>query len=197
MLSWSCMSKTDALGRYRIYVLMGVAVLLVWLNLSSPAPVGNVATNQLVEPTLRLDGTPPTDPRLAQTDSKTANPEQSVQLDRPALEPATRDPFNVQPPPVAPILAATPPPPMPTTPPAPPTPPPHEVTFAGRMTRPDGGDTVYVSYAGTSMPIVAGQSLPNGYRIETISTRAIELSYPSLKTTVRIDLPDSPKYEIR
>jgi hypothetical protein len=65
------------------------------------------------------------------------------------------------------------------------------------MTKPDGGNTVYVSYAGTSMPIAAGQSLPNGYHVETISPRAIELSYPPLKTTVRIDLPDTPKYEIR
>lgn len=173
---------------------MGVAVLLVWLNLTAPVPIGNLTTHQLVEPTQRLGGAPPPEPRLAQTDSKTAGSEQSVQLDRPLLEPATRDPFNVQPPSVAPTLAATSPPPMPTAPPAPP---PHEVTFAGRMTRPDGGDTVYVSYAGTSMPIVVGQSLPNGYRIETISPRAIELSYPSLKTTVRIDLPDAPKYEIR
>ena len=65
------------------------------------------------------------------------------------------------------------------------------------MTQPGGGEIIYVSYAGTSMPIAAGQSLPNGYRVESISARSIELSYPSLNARARIDLPDAPKYEIR
>ena len=71
------------------------------------------------------------------------------------------------------------------------------MTFAGRMTAPDGNQMVYVTYGDASISLAAGQTLPNGYRVEAITARAVQLSYPPLNTTARIDLPEPPKYEIR
>ena len=65
------------------------------------------------------------------------------------------------------------------------------------MTAPDGTQLVYVNAGDASLTLVAGQNLPNGYRVESITAQAIELSYPPLNTTARLDLPAPPKYEIR
>jgi hypothetical protein len=75
--------------------------------------------------------------------------------------------------------------------------PPLNLSYAGRMTTPDGRQVVYVTYGETSMTIAAGQSLPNGYRVEAITPRAVEFTYAPLNTTARLELPESPKYEIR
>ncbi len=195
------MSKTELFKRYRIYVLIGVAFLLVLLNLGSPAPTGRSTATQLVAPTWQADfvPAPAAQETLAQNTNATATPATAQVLSgRPMLEPAKRDPFNVlPPPPPPPVKVAASPPLAPMGPPVPPPPPPLDMTFAGRMTKPDGGELIYVNYAGTSLAIVAGQSLPNGYRVESISGRAIEFSYPPLNTTARIELPDAPRYEIR
>jgi hypothetical protein len=80
---------------------------------------------------------------------------------------------------------------------APPTPPAVNLTFAGRMSAPDGSQVIYVAYGDTPLAISVGQTLPNGYRVDAITARAVELSYAPLNTTARFDLPAPPNYEIR
>ena len=75
--------------------------------------------------------------------------------------------------------------------------PPVNLRYTGRMTAPDGSLVVYAAFGETSLALTTGQSLPNGYRVEAITARAVELSYPPLNTTARLDLPEPPKYEIR
>lgn len=119
--------------------------------------------------------------------------------ERPMLEPARRDPFAPAPP--VQVVAKPPPPP----PPAPvvvpvataPSAPPLNLTFAGRITNPDGKQTIYVSFGETSMGIEKGTILPNGYRVENISEDAIELNFLALNTTARLPIPPAPRYETR
>jgi hypothetical protein len=117
-------------------------------------------------------------------------------LSRPLLEAASRDAFAAWPAPVAaqvmlpPVAPAPPPPP-------PPAPPPLNLRYAGRMTGPDGATQVFVLSGETSLTATIGQMLPNGYRVEAITARAIELSHPSLNSTARLDLPEPPQHEIR
>lgn len=172
--------------RYRLPLLAAVAVGLVWLNLHAPAP------QQLVQVAQRNAALVPlVAEQLSPTTLTTPD-----QQDRPALEPAQRDPFAAPAPPVvAKVAPVLPPPPIAT--PVAPSAPPHGLTFAGRITTPDGREQVYLALGDTSVAIVAGQTLPSGYRVESITARAIELSYPPLNTTARLDLPAPPKYEIR
>jgi hypothetical protein len=72
-----------------------------------------------------------------------------------------------------------------------------DLRFAGRMTAPDGGLLVFATLGDLPITLFVGQSLPNGYRVDRISERVVELSYPALGTTARLDLPEPPKYEIR
>jgi hypothetical protein len=81
--------------------------------------------------------------------------------------------------------------------PAAPNGPPVNMVFAGRMTAPDGTLNVYVVFGENTLAITAGQILPNGYRVDAISARAVELRYPQLNTTTRLDLPELPKFETR
>lgn len=188
-------------GRARIWALIVVAAFLAWLNLYHPAPnalvkesarsATLVATNQA--------GAPQRQPAIAQS-----VPSQLISLDklgRPVLEPADRDPFGlVVPKPVVPVVQA------PIALPiqllaapiaAAPTPPPINMSFAGRMTAPDGMQVVYVAFGEVSLAITTGQNLPNGYRVESINARSVELRYPPLNTTARLELPEPPKYETR
>lgn len=181
------------LGRYRIYLLLGVASLLAWLNLRAPA---NTEVVQATERSASVASLSAPDPAQLTYASQTAA--LPAQLNRPALDPANRDPFVVWTPP-PPVVIAKPAPVVPVVvaPPPPPQPPPHNLTFAGRMTAPDGSQLVYVNSGNTSLTLVAGQTLPNGYRVESITAQAVELSYPPMNTTARLDLPAPPKYEIR
>lgn len=168
--------------RYRLHLLAALAVGLLMLNLLAPAPqpLVQVAQRSDVSPLVAIAGI-------------------AVALgaqERPALEPALRDPFAAPPPlVVAKVAPALPPPPIAT--PVAPSAPPHGLTFAGRITTPDGREQVYVSSGDTSMPIATGQTLPSGYRVEFITARTVELSYPPLNTTARLELPAPPMYEIR
>lgn len=118
-------------------------------------------------------------------------------LTRAPLESASRDPFAAtMPAPPAPLPAAKPVAPVVLAPP-PPTPPPLNLRYAGRMVGPDGATQVFVMLGDTSLTASVGQTLPNGYRVETITARAIELSYPPLNSTARLDLPAPPQHEIR
>lgn len=183
------------LVRYRMHLLLGVAVLLGLLNLFGPAPP--------TDPVGVVQRTGPAPaavvPVAASAVADAALPQPAPgPLERPMLEPAVRDPFAspAPPPVVVPVAKVVVPPPsiaVPVVPSAPP----HNLSFAGRMTAPDGRELVYVSAGEGSMAIAVGQTLPNGYRVEAITEHAIELSYPPLNTTARLDLPAPPKYEIR
>ncbi len=175
----------------RLWVFAGLAVLLL-LALSVYRKPGALPPNtgralaaspSSMTPSPGRDGTA-THAALPQT------------LSRPALEAASRDPFaawqasvatHPAPQPVAPVVA----------PPPPPAPPPLNLRYAGRMTGPDGTTQVFVLLGDTSLSASVGQTLPNGYRVETITAQAIELSYPPLNSTARLDLPAPPQHEIR
>jgi len=118
-------------------------------------------------------------------------------LERSVLESASRDPFAVGPTVSTQAVVAQPVVPVVIAPPPAPSPPSLNLRFAGRMTGPDGLALVFVLLGETGLSVTAGQTLPNGYRVETVTSRAIELSYPPLNTTTRLDLPDSPTHEIR
>lgn len=144
--------------------------------------------------------------QIASTSNPSAKADQSVsalpqQLDRDKLEPAARDPFIYVAPPAPPPAKKLPPtpPPMPAPVMAAPAPtaPSLDLRYTGRMTGPDGALMVFVTYAESAISLSVGQSLPNGYRVDRITDRVVELSYPALGTTARLDLPEPPKYEIR
>jgi hypothetical protein len=192
-------SLGQCVQRYRLHLLAAVAVGLVCLNLLAPAPPP--PSQQLVQiaqrsaalapsgAALPTSTTPPTPPTFTPVSSP-------AQQGRPALEPALRDPFAAPAPlVVAKVAPALPPPPIAT--PVAPSAPAHGLAFAGRITTPDGREQVYVSSGDISMPIATGQTLPNGYRVEAITERTVELSYPPLNTTARLELPAPPQYEIR
>jgi hypothetical protein len=169
------------------------AVGLAWLlapnkNTTSPSPLAGSGT------------------QVAAAVNVPAKAELSVialpqQLERDKLEPAARDPFIYVAPPAPPPpkkpLPAPPPMPVPVMAAPAPTAPSLDLRYTGRMTTPDGTLIVFVTYAESPITLAVGQSLPNGYRVDRISDRVVELSYPALGTTARLDLPELPKYEIR
>ena len=125
------------LSRYRIHLLIVVAVLLAWLNWSSPVPVAgvvNVSERSASQFALASADSPSV--RTSPASITSALPDQ---LNRPALDPATKDPF-VLPAPPPPVVAKLPPPPLPVqmAPPPPPAPmaPPVNLRYTGRMTNP-------------------------------------------------------------
>lgn len=75
--------------------------------------------------------------------------------------------------------------------------PPLNLVFAGRVTSPDGLQSVYVLFGETSLTLKPGLTLPNGYRLESMTAQSAEFSYPPLNTTARLEFPAAPKYEIR
>lgn len=117
-----------------------------------------------------------------------------VQLERPALEPASRDPFAALAA-LAPVIALKKP--VPAAAPPAPSPPALNLRFTGRMTAPDGSQIIFVAFGETPMSLALGQTLPNGYKVHAIHERAVELNYLPLNFTARLDLPDPPRYEIR
>ena len=188
------MSKTNSTKSHRLYWLLGLAALLVWLNVSTTKPVAIVAVSDHVTNTSAHFYAQPINSNLNANMAKPvegAAQSLPVQLNRPLLEPALSDPFALLVPP------APPPKPPPVLPPPPPAAPPNNLTFVGRMKNPDGGESVFVMYGETSMAIAVGQVLSNGYRVDSITPHAIDLSYPALSTTAKVDLPAPPKYEIR
>ncbi len=85
------------------------------------------------------------------------------------------------PPPVAPVVAIM----------APPAPPPQEYRFLGRVTGPDGVDQVLLGHGDAAVPVKAGTVLDNGYVVESVTTEAIVLIYPSLGTKTAVPIPKS------
>lgn len=170
--------------RRRTYILIGIAIALAWMGARLPEPV------QIVEAhTTRNSAVfPGSEPGSIPTPLP-------VRIERSMLPPATRDPFVMAPPPAPP--ASKQPQPVNIPPPPPPSPPAVNLSFIGRITAPDGKEVIYLAYGDASMPIAVGQTLANGYKVEAITGTAVELSYPSLNATTRIELPPPPKYEIR
>lgn len=115
-------------------------------------------------------------------------------LHRSPLVPADWNPFAGWTPPPPP-----PPPPVKVAPapPPPPVPPPLNLVFIGRMTAPDGKESVFVTHNGASLQLAVGQTLPNGYVVKAIGERAVDFDYPPMNTTARLDLPEPPRQETR
>ena len=184
------------LRRYRVFLLLALAGLLAWLNVRAPADVEVVKATEraaVVGISSASYGALP----LARPMVSMAAAER---LERPMLEPAARDPFvmEVQ----APVVSPKPPAPLPPPPvvmaaPVTPSMPPLSLRFAGRMRTPEGEDVVYMADGDNSLAITVGQSLPNGYRVEAITAKAVELRYLPSNVTTRLELPEPPKYEIR
>lgn len=182
------------MAHYRIYMLGGIVFALILLNWHSPAVVETVNVTARSALLSTMGSTDIASSRSSQMLSSSPLPEH---LNRPQLESARNDPF-VLPAPPTPVIAKVAPPPVQVPPPTPqPTAPPLNLRYTGRMTAPDGKQVVYVAYGETNLAIATGQSLPNGYRVDAITSRAVEFVYPPLNTTARLELPELPKYEIR
>ncbi|WP_342617565.1 hypothetical protein [Rhodoferax sp. GW822-FHT02A01] len=175
--------------RYRLVILLGAALLLVWLNLSAPAPGSVVSPTSVVAAVVRPDSA-----------SRVSAPvsAEALSTERPALELNDKDPFAPElPKPAPPPVVQKPVPVVAPPPPPPPEPPPLNMVYAGRMTTPDGTTVVYMATGDTTVALTPGLDLPNGYKVLTISERAVEFSYPALGRTTRLDLPPAQKYQTR
>lgn len=128
---------------------------------------------------------------------------------RPALEPALRDPFSPEPPPLlvakaepAPPPPHPPPPPPPAPeavapPPGPPPAPQFGLSFVGRVNGPDGLLVVLATDGNETWPLASGMELPGGFRVEEIAADAVQVSHPASGTTARLELPPAPAFELR
>lgn len=175
--------------RLRLSLLIAVAAVLAWLNLQPSAPrlVQAVRTGPVT--TAPADSAVPPVQVAAST--------QFAAAQRPSLEPASRDPFAPETPKAPPAPKLPPPPPVVVQPPPAPLPPPLGLSFAGRLRNPQGQEVVYVLLGDTSIELHPGLMLANGYRVDAITERAIELSYPPLNHSTRMDLPPVQKYQTR
>lgn len=79
----------------------------------------------------------------------------------------------------------------------PPMMPPLNLKFVGRVTEPNGNRVVFASLNENPVSLHVGQTLSNGFRVDAINDNAVELTYLSLGTTTRFDLPKSPIFDIR
>lgn len=170
-------------SRVQVYGILGAVVLIAWVGARNSTPSTAIADGdrvgassghsaQLSPPILSLP----------------------VQLERRALEPASRDPFAALAPPASVVALKKP---APAAAPPAPSPPPLNLRFTGKMTAPDGSQIIFVAFGETPMSLSLGQTLPNGYKVHAIHERAVELNYLPLNFTARLDLPDPPRYEIR
>ncbi len=121
-------------------------------------------------------------------------------LNRPTLELADKDPFirALRPPVAAPanvVVAA--PPAQPLAAARPPEALALNLRFAGRVTEPDGAKRVYASLGETLLVLAPGQTLPNGFQVDTIEPNAVLLRHAGTGATARLDLPPPPAFEIR
>ena len=170
--------------RFWLYLCLVACCLLVWARVRQPvaiaAPVAPTSTHAKV-----AAGVP-----MTNSTSMTALPSQ---LSRNQLEPALRDPFSG----VQPVQEPAPPPPRQIIVPPAPSAPLLELVFAGRMTSPDGRETIFVKQGAQTLSLTEGETLPNGYRVRAITQDAVEFDYPALKATAKLELPSVPKQEIR
>lgn len=73
----------------------------------------------------------------------------------------------------------------------------HNLRFTGRMTTPDGEQLIFATLAEAPVTLAVGQNLANGYRVDSITDRVVQLTYVALGTSARLDLPEPPRYETR
>lgn len=134
--------------------------------------------------------------RLIQvTITSSATPHQSLRAD---IRPAQRDPFDV-----GPIAASVPPlPPVVVAPVAAVAPiqavmsPPPTLAYAGRMRATDGRWLVMVqSENGHPITLEMGKELGNGYRVERMSDRGVELLNPQTQHLMQLAVPAAPRFE--
>jgi hypothetical protein len=127
-------------------------------------------------------------------------------VQRGPLETAARDPFSalvsvVKSPKLTKVVLPTVVTPLPNPAPvfaaAVPSAPILNLRFTGRMVSPDGQQIVFAALADEPVTLSVGLILSNGYRVDSITERAVQLTYTALGTTERLDLPEPPKYEIR
>lgn len=163
--------------RLVIYAVLLLAVLLAWAQSRRQGPTVTAAATPVPHAAAVADGG-------------------SLELSRPLLLPADGNPFSAQ--------VGTPPEPVavPDAEPAPvfvpkPEAPDLAVEVVGRMTTVDGKEMVYALHQGQTLELAAGQVLPNGYVVKRMAPDAIEFEYPSMNALRRIELPPTPKFEIR
>ena len=135
-----------------------------------------------------------------------ATPAVARSLPRPALEPALRDPFRPEPPPMmlakaeAAPPAPPPPPPAPelaALPPAPAPVPSLGLSFLGRLHGADGLLLVLATDGSATWSLASGLELPGGFRVEEVAPEAVHFSHPASGTTARLELPPAPSFELR
>lgn len=104
------------------------------------------------------------------------------------LEAGRRDiftPVTAAPPPLPPAPPPAPPPP----PPPPPSPPQMNWRALGSMVTPDGQRLVWLAKGSDEITVKSGTMLDDGYVVQSVDGQAVVLLYPSIGTTVRLDLP--------
>jgi hypothetical protein len=190
--------------RLRFIVAVGGLALLGWwwLGANNSASISNT-TAASMETAVSM---PPTGGNsLSTPDAQASATKLPQELIRDHLESAKRDPFAYLAPPIPPAPKKPPPAPAPViVPPAPiimaapaPSAPQHNLRFTGRMTTPDGQQLIFATLADTPVTLAVGQNLANGYRVDSITDRVVQLTYVALGTSARLDLPEPPRYETR
>jgi hypothetical protein len=93
-------------------------------------------------------------------------------------------------------VTAPPPPPPPAPPPArppppapPPSPPQMNWRALGSMVTPEGQRLVWLAKGSDEITVKPGTTLDDGYVVQSIDDQAVVLLYPSIGTTIRLDLP--------
>jgi hypothetical protein len=115
------------------------------------------------------------------------------------IRPAQRDPFEL-----APVAASGPPLPpvvlqplvLEVAPIQPVIPPPPTLAYAGRMRAADGRWLVMVQLEdGRPVALQVGKELGNGYRVERMSDRVVELLNPQTQHLMQLAVPAAPRFE--
>lgn len=163
-------------------------VLLVLAWFTSPSRMADTEAAALPKP----QGMPSSEPRSPADESRPM---------RVRLEAASTDPFATEASATTAPTAIAPPaaPPAPSVVVEPPTPtaPPLNLRYVGRMSGPEGSVVVFAQLDAQALLLRPGMELANGYRIERITEQAVELLYPPLNATARMDLPPLPAFEVR
>lgn len=173
--------------RFWFYLVLLACALLGWARVRQPVATGTQLANSSSHGRASVAVTSASPGGLPQAAALPA------QLSRSSLEPALRDPFSGMQPVQEPIA----PPPRQVIVAPPPSAPQLELVFAGRMTSPDGQQTIFARQGTETLSLAEGKTLSNGYRVHAITDQAVEFDYPPLNTKARLELPPAPTQEIR
>lgn len=187
------MSVTEHRSNARLKWLLLVAGAMLLLNLFSESELNIVAPSETGPSTTQHESA------ATAGRSFTASAEKLFIEPRPMIEPAASDPFSALAAVVPVAVKESPPPPTTLAPAELPAPsaPPLNASFAGKVMAPDGKQYVYVLVGDTTLAMVQGATLPNGYRVENIFEDSVEFKYAVPDTVVRLAIPPSPRQEIR